>query len=81
MSESIFFSPKGPFYLKQLIDKLNNDENKIKVYDIKTLDQNKLSSLEMVSFHELLMPYPLVLDPQQIRSLFQNVQVNIQLQI
>ena len=38
MSESIFFSPKGPFYLKQLVDKLNNDENKIKVHDIKTLE-------------------------------------------
>ena len=38
MSEVIFFVPKGPFYLNELIDDLSNDKNKIKISNIKTID-------------------------------------------
>jgi len=39
MSEIFFFVPKGPFYLNELSDELSNLNNKLKISDIKTLDQ------------------------------------------
>ena len=39
MSETIFFQPKGPFYLNDLSDDISKDIKKIKISDIKTLDK------------------------------------------
>ena len=39
MSNTIFFEPKGPFYLNDLSDKLSDKNNKLKISDIKTLDK------------------------------------------
>ena len=38
MSETIFFQPKGPFYLNELSDDIPKDIKQIKISDIKTLD-------------------------------------------
>ena len=38
MSETIFFQPKGPFYLNDLSDDVSK-ETKNKISDIKTLDK------------------------------------------
>ena len=39
MSETFFFVPKGPFYLNDLSDELSDENNKLKISDIKTLDR------------------------------------------
>ncbi len=39
MSETIFFEPKGPFFLNDLSEDIPGDIKKIKIYDIKTLDK------------------------------------------
>ena len=39
MSETFFFVPKGPFYLKELSEELSNQKTKLKISDIKTLDK------------------------------------------
>ena len=38
MSETFFFVPKGPFYLKDLSDQISEKNYKLKISDIKTLD-------------------------------------------
>ena len=39
MSDVIFFQPKGPFYLNELIEISTSLQKKIKIKDIKTLDK------------------------------------------
>jgi len=39
MSETFFFVPKGPFYLNDLSDELSDENKKLKISDIKTLDR------------------------------------------
>jgi len=39
MSEVNFFEPKGPFYLNELSDELHNQNSKLKISNIKTLDK------------------------------------------
>ena len=41
MKDVNFFLPKGPFYLNELLKDLKNKNNKIKIFNIKTLDEAK----------------------------------------
>ena len=42
MSDVIFFQPKGPFYLNELIEISTSLQKKIKIKDIKTLEKREV---------------------------------------
>jgi len=55
MSNTIFFEPKGPFYLNDLSNDIPKDVKKIKIYDIKTLDKatsKDLTFLNSINYKE-----------------------------
>ena len=55
MSETIFFEPKGPFYLNDLSDDVPKNIKKIKISDVKTLDkatEKDLTFLNSINYKE-----------------------------
>ena len=49
MSEVNFFVPKGPFYLNELCE----SKDKIKIFDIKTLDQASQKDITFFNWENL----------------------------
>ena len=49
MSNTIFFEPKGPFYLNELSKDIPKDLKKIKISDIKTLDKATVKDLTFLN--------------------------------
>ena len=56
MSDVIFFQPKGPFYLNELIEISTSLQKKIKIKDIKTLDKagsSDISFFNSINYKDL----------------------------
>ena len=51
MSDTIFFEPKGPFYLNDLSKDVPKNLKKIKIIDIKTLD--KATAKDLTFFNSI----------------------------
>ena len=75
MSETIFFEPKGPFYLNELSEDVPKSVEKIKILDIKTLDKatsRDLTFLNSISYkdHAIKTKAAVCITKKKFRAVF-----------